>query len=1515
MGRNPSRTTVDQLGNAWVANRNEGGESDGRLRGSVARVGLVLGGTRVDAAGAPDPGGDYLEPPFKYNTCVDRDGDGVLFTSRGLADIRPWTNADGNDTNGGVTTAADECVINYTRVTGTGTRTIAVDANNDVWVGGQGNQDFEKLDGSTGQPIPGTQFNLGCGGYGGLIDGNGVLWGAQQLLRYDTAAGAGECLQTFGYGLGIDPQTNHIWMSGGGIVHEFDEDGTPIGGPRDHGFGSSQGIAVDGSGSVWVAHSLGGQSVGRVRTDGTLVGVVPTAPGPTGVAVDANGKVWVANISGSAQRIDPAIGRVGPTGGPSGWVDLTVDLGFDSGPYNYSDMTGFVSVGATARSGFWRVVQDAGSAGANWGTITWNAEGGGAGGGAIEVEARAADTAAALVDEPFVAVENGNGFNLDGRLIELRASLRAGATGPGPVLTDLRIKTRVDNSAPVASNVAASVDRDVATPIALVASDQDGDALTYEIVAPPAHGALSGTGASRTYTPSLGYTGPDSFTYRVSDGTLVSSIATVAITVVPRNRAPVAADVTVSTLQGTAKSIALQASDPDGDPLTYEVVGGPGHGTLGPIVGGEVTYTPAAGYSGPDWFTYRVTDGALQSSVATVSISVVEVINEAPDAVDDVLAVLEDGSGSVGVLANDMDTESDSLTVTSSSDGTHGDVTCTPAGSCSYTPAANFNGSDLFSYSVSDGHGNADTATVRVTVSAVNDVPACSSRFFATAEDTLLTASVSCSDADGDSLTYAKVAGPSHGSATLEPDGDFTYAPAAGYSGPDAFTFRASDGSAQSNVATASITVTGVNDAPVASDDAATTNEDTQVAVTLAATDPDGDALTYSIAAGPSHGTLAGAGNSRTYTPAANYHGPDSFDFVVSDGNGGSDVATVTITVRSVNDPPDVVDRSINVDEDGSIAVALGGADPDGDSLTITHASPGHGAYDGTAYTPASGYAGPDSFTYTASDGNGGTDTATVTITVRPGNDAPDVIDRAAATDEDVPLAITLTGTDPDGDALTISTTGPSHGTYAAGVYTPAANYHGPDSFSYTADDGNGGTDTATVSITVRSVNDAPLAGDQNVATDEDMSLPITLGANDVDGGDLVFALATAPQHGTWDGTRYTPAANYHGPDSFDFLVSDGNGGSDLGTVSITVRPVNDAPSVDDHAVATDEDSPLPIALSGTDADADTLTITTSSPSHGTYVSGIYTPAANYHGQDSFTYTAVDGRGGTDTATVSVTVRPVNDAPNVNDLSVTTVQDTPLTMSLSGTDVDGDTLAITYTAPGNGAFDGTRYTPAAGYHGPDSFSYTAADGQGGSDTATVSITVTPSSPTADTTPPSCAIVEQGKTAAGNAFIRFRVDEVGLGLARHELGYTLNTNIVVEPYAVGSLGPVTVTATAINKRKSMAVEVFFYDLAGNRTLCDPIVLSVLREDEQPQDETFHNVAAADNRVTIYNGNPGLRKVVLLVNGTKFKEVELKPNEVRKFNIASAMKPGYTNTITIRARGKKGASALIVIADIP
>ncbi|HCT78998.1 MAG TPA: hypothetical protein DGT23_21045, partial [Micromonosporaceae bacterium] len=447
--RNPSRTTVDRFGNTWLSNRDE---ADGG-KGSVTRVGVIVGGTRSNADGTANPVGDYLKGPFAYNTCQDRDSDGLIATSRGLGDKRQWTNAGGADHNGGVTTAADECLINYTRVAGTNTRTVAVDANNDVWTGGT-NTTHEKVDGTTGLVVPGTAITPGCGGYGGLIDKVGTLWSARwgaNLLRY-VPGGMPTCLDTShgDYGLGMDPVTGEIWHTSlsGGTVQKLAADGTVLG-SFSHGAPNAQGVAVDASGNVWVAHSLfGATTVGHLKTDGTFVGNVtlPGGNGPTGVAVDSNGKVWVANInSNNAMRIDPNAGPIGGGSFPIGAVDMTVDLGAGAGPYNYSDMTGSVLGEITAPIGTWSVVQDGGVAGRPWGKVTWNTEPQGSvpPGTSITVSARAADSEAALPGESFVPVGNGTQFALSGRFIEVRATLTASPSGASPILSDLRIEALI----------------------------------------------------------------------------------------------------------------------------------------------------------------------------------------------------------------------------------------------------------------------------------------------------------------------------------------------------------------------------------------------------------------------------------------------------------------------------------------------------------------------------------------------------------------------------------------------------------------------------------------------------------------------------------------------------------------------------------------------------------------------------------------------------------------------------------------------------------------------------------------------------------------------------------------------------------------------------------------------------------------------------------------------------------------------------------------------------------------
>ena len=508
------------------------------------------------------------------------------------------------------------------------------------------------------------------------------------------------------------------------------------------------------------------------------------------------------------------------------------------------------------------------------------------------------------------------------------------------------------------------------------------------------------------------------------------------------NSAPVANGDSYSTPEDTPLNVAppgvlANDTDVDGDTLSAVLVSGPLHGLLTLNANGSFTYTPAANYNGPDAFTYNASDGLTTSaSPATVSITVTPV-NDAPVAANDTYSTNEDTPLNVaapGVLANDTDVDADPLSAVLVSGPAHGTLTLNANGSFTYTPAANYNGPDSFTYNASDGSLSSNTATVSLTVVPVNDPPVAANDSYTTPEDTPLNVAApgvlaNDTDVDGDPLTASPLSAPLHGTLTLNANGSFTYTPVANYNGPDSFTYNASDGSLTST-ATVSITVTPVNDPPVATNDAYSVNENSTLTVAAPGvqtndTDVDGDPLTSGVVIGPAHGTLTlNVNGSFTYTPTANYFGPDSFTYKDSDGTAFSAPATVNITVVSVNQPPVAVNDSASTNTgSATVNVLANDSDPDGDPLTITSFTQGgHGTVSCTTpnctYTAAPNFSGPDSFTYTISDGKGGTATATVSINVIAQN--ADLSVSVTATPEPVPVGSTITYT------VTITNNGPS---------------------------------------------------------------------------------------------------------------------------------------------------------------------------------------------------------------------------------------------------------------------------------------------------------------------------------------------------------------------------------------------------------------------------------------------------------------------------------------------------------
>jgi hypothetical protein len=421
----PSRTTVDKSGNVWATNR---------AGASVVHVGLV-----------------------ENHQCVDKNTNGRIDTSTGLGDVLDWTNAGGADTNGGVSTAADECIIHYTKVRASGTRHVSVTAENDVWVSGLGGRMFDLIDGDTGA-ITRQEGTVNAGGYGGLIDGAGVIWSARPLMRWDTATPlTGANVKTYGhdsYGLCIDSK-GQVWNTslGGNKIHKFAPDGTLMA-SYGHGADNAQGCVIDRNDHVWVAHSLlGGQNtVGHLKPDGSLVGNVTVGMGPTGVAVDAKGKVWATNYhSRTVSRIDPAAGPMGPDGStPIGAVDFTtVDLG--GLLYNYSDMTGSTLHGAP-ENGTWDVLHDSGTAATDWGKVSWHDKV--TGDGFIKVSVASSEDGVNF--GPAQDASNGAELTVaNGRYLQVSVAFQRAGDGTSPILYDLTVEA--GNEPPDCTKAAPSV--------------------------------------------------------------------------------------------------------------------------------------------------------------------------------------------------------------------------------------------------------------------------------------------------------------------------------------------------------------------------------------------------------------------------------------------------------------------------------------------------------------------------------------------------------------------------------------------------------------------------------------------------------------------------------------------------------------------------------------------------------------------------------------------------------------------------------------------------------------------------------------------------------------------------------------------------------------------------------------------------------------------------------------------------------------------------------------------------
>jgi VCBS repeat-containing protein len=1013
------------------------------------------------------------------------------------------------------------------------------------------------------------------------------------------------------------------------------------------------------------------------------------------------------------------------------------------------------------------------------------------------------------------------------------------------------------------------------------ANDVDGDALTATNLAISAGaGALVDNGnGTWSYTPAGDDDSSVSFSYTITDG-VAPIAASASLDITPVNDEQVLATNTGATVaEGSSGNVIttsmLATTDVDNSAveLSYTLDAAPGNGTLylsgvalgvtdtftqADIDAGNVSYDHDGSQTSSDSFDFTVDDGAGATTAASFSVTVSNT-NDAPTAANNTVTTNEDTAYTFNAADfNFSDADGDTLasvqitTLESVGSLQLGGVDVTlnqvisraaiDAGDLTFTPVAEANGAgyDSFGFTVNDGTTDSVSSyTLTVDVTAINDTPTTSAvTLTAIGEDSgarLITQAellANANDVDGDTLTATNLAiSAGVGALVDNGNGTWSYTPAGDDDSSVSFSYTITDGVAPI-AASASLDITPVNDAPVASANTVNTTEDnahnfaasdftffdvegdSMVSATLTNFSLAGGTLTHSSGIAVIDGdTLTAAElNTLVYTPAANANGAPlaTFDYTVNDGDVGVFAAQMSVDVAPVNDLPQAMGNTVTTTEDNPYTFSNADftfADVEGDGLvsaTITNLNLAGGTLmhsggspvndgdtltaaqiDTLVYTPAPNANGTPlaTFDFSVNDAGTGVVTAQMAIDVTAQPDAAVIggVNSGMVTEDVDPdmdnlleVSGALTIIDPDaGEAVfNAGVIGGSYGVLTLNVdgsWDYAANNGQPaiqglaagatltDTFAVSSADGTG----HTVTITIMGTNDAPVAGNDVASVNEGGSVVIAVAATDSDIDSVIdlnsIVITSLPSNGSvvvnGDGTvTYTHNGNESLSDSFSYTISDISGAvSTAATVSIAVTPMNDAPAAGNDVITVAEGNTTVIDLAANDSDADnaldlnSITII-GAPAHGMLlVNGDGTVTYSHEGSnttsDSFSYTIADISGAiSNTATVTINITAVNDAPTTSGIADITVnEDAPAThIDLNAAFDDSDNLdsELRYSIVGNtdiGLFSAAGINGngqltldyAANMNGATQITVRATDPSGQSVDTLFTVTVTP----------------------------------------------------------------------------------------------------------------------------------------------------------------------------------------------
>ena len=938
-------------------------------------------------------------------------------------------------------------------------------------------------------------------------------------------------------------------------------------------------------------------------------------------------------------------------------------------------------------------------------------------------------------------------------------------------IAEVQIFITPENDAPQAQSFSITTTEENEIFESFRANDDDSLTLNYEIKIEPQKGTVkieSQTQGTFVYTPYKDKTGEDSFAYQVNDGILSSSIAYVNIFIKEVNDLPIAQPDYITITEDTNYQGKLKASDVDSDKFTFEILSQPylGKLTLIDASNGSFEYNPEPNESGLDNFTFKVNDGLNDSYEENIKIYITPE-NDPPTAQSLSLTIAEDNYLHSSLSATDIDSQTLSYTIIDKPE--NGTIELLDSGYFNYIPNKNYYGNDVFTYSAFDGALYSEKAFVNIIIDPENDMPVSESLEITINEDTNYIGNLKASDIELNKLTYKITQEPNYGSVVItnSSQGSFEYSPEKNIFGQDSFFFMVNDGKIDSYWAEVIVNILPQNDPPEAVSINITGFEDSEIYGNLAGSDIDSETLTYTITNKAQNGTITITDynhGSFIYTPEKNFAGLDSFNFIVKDDESSSETALVNINITPVNDKPIAESQNITTNEDSYYENNLKAKDIDSQYLsfkienkpekgTVVIKDIISGAF---CYTPDKDKFGQDSFSFIVNDGELDSETAYISISINPVNDRPESFSQSITINEDENLSHNLTSNDIDSITLYYSVTkepekgnitiiNPITGEFE---YIPDKDKNGNDQFAFIVNDGKLDSNESFINIVITPVNDKPFGSDLSFETDEDIQKEDVLFGNDIDSQKLYFSIVDQAQKGQVSiidpeaGTFiYEPDLNKNGQDSFSYIINDGIDDSDIYTVSINIKPVNDSPIAIQETILVIEDTPANITLSAQDVDSQEFIFEITSKSNKGSITitdaalgrFLYTPNKNENGTDSFSFKVSDLELYSEITEIKIEIIPVNDEPKAITKNIFVYEDKEIEEALEAVDPDSNNLfysIIDNPSKGNAEMidplKGTfKYIPDQNKNGFDSFTFQVSDGEYNSNTAYAYISITP----------------------------------------------------------------------------------------------------------------------------------------------------------------------------------------------